>query len=96
MKITAVHTVEQCLDGTWTKDIIFSAPVTRSFIEALQQIGEVKYYADFPRPFYTVDVAGAFSLRGVEGSASVRMITVAGGGDPIQVLDKFLSSNDRG
>lgn len=96
MTIVSVLTVEQCLDGTAMKDITLSAPITREVIDALRTLGEVKYYGHFPRPFYTVDVPGAFSLRGVEGSQTVRMITVTGGEGAERQFATFIASANCG
>ena len=96
MTIADVIHVEDCLDGSFIREITFDGPVTREFIESLKHLGNTCYYPDFPRPFYTLEVQGAFSLRGVEGSNSTRMIIYRNEQEAIARLSSFLATSPKG
>jgi hypothetical protein len=96
VKIASAVEVERCLDGTSVMDVTFEFPVTKELIDAMRNIGSVQYYGDFPRPFYTLEVPAAFSLRGVEGSPSVRMITSGSEKQALARLTSFLAGIEEG
>jgi len=96
LKIAIVTDVEHCLDGSSVKDLTFDTPVDGEFITRLKDLGSLQYYSDFPRPFYTLTVPGAFSLRGVQGSPAVRMIISGDVEHALRIFSAFLATPAKG
>jgi hypothetical protein len=59
--------MEDCLDRVVTKEIVFSQPMDRGWVLALDQLGKLEYYGHFPKPFFRVTKPTAYVLKGVEG-----------------------------
>jgi hypothetical protein len=72
MRVVTIVTVEECLDGTSVHELVLSEPADRDLAERLSRLGEMDYYADFPRPFFRV-TADAVQIKGVAGSDRIRL-----------------------
>ncbi|WP_444994632.1 hypothetical protein [Aliikangiella sp. IMCC44359] len=55
------------------KEIVFDKPVNKAFIDYLGQSGELEYFSDFSRPFYRVERAKGYLLKGIEGNDYLRI-----------------------
>jgi hypothetical protein len=73
MRVLRIRQSEQCLEGDEVLEYELEEPWTRSSIVALGEIGELEYYADFPRPFFRVHVEGGM-VKGVEGASGCQVI----------------------
>lgn len=76
MRIIDIKDLEDCFDGSLIKDFLFDEPVNKSFIDYFGKLGKLEYFPDFARPFYRIDRANAFVIKGVEGNKTAR-ITIA-------------------
>lgn len=74
MKILKIRDDENCFDDSFIKEVLFDQPVDKKFIDYLDELGELQYFPDFPRPYYKVDCPEKFILKGVEGSARAQLI----------------------
>ena len=74
MKILAIRHIEDCFDGSFIKEIVFNAPISKDFIFYLGNAGELEYFSTFARPFFKVVQPEQYEFKGVEGNRSIRMI----------------------
>lgn len=74
MTIQQIKDIEDCFDGSHIKEIIFKEPIQKEFIDSLMNIGNLKYYPFFSQPFFKLDVPDKFSVKGVEGNYSIRIV----------------------
>ena len=74
MKIIEVKEIEDCFDGSFIKEVLFDQVVTKDFIDYLGQAGQFEYFPNFARPFYKVEVAQKYIVKGVEGNRTARII----------------------
>lgn len=74
MNIVDVRHIEDCFDGSYLYEILFDTEITSTFIEALGTEGRLQYHRDFARPFFKAVFNGRFTIKGVEGNTSVRLL----------------------
>ncbi len=89
MKIVRIRPLEDCLDDSTTREVLFDQPVGRGFILYLGEAGELQYFPNFARPFYRLDVPDLFVFKGVEGNLTARIILSQSCQD--QALSRFVS-----
>jgi len=89
MKIVRIRPLEDCLDDSNTKEVLFDHPVDRTFILYLGEAGELQYFPNFARPFFRLDVPDLFVFKGVEGNLTSRIIFNQSQKD--QALFRFVS-----
>jgi hypothetical protein len=77
MRVIEIRHVETCFDGSFIKEITFSASITKNFIEHLSSLGRLEYFGSFPRPFYRIRDTRRFELKGVEGETTARLRVIA-------------------
>jgi len=74
MKIVEIRDIEYCLDGSVICDMILDCPVSRSLIDYLGTYGEMKYHAEFKRPFFRLQIPRLGTIKGVEGNRTLRVV----------------------
>lgn len=74
MKLLRKEMVENCLPSAPEYRYEFSEPWSAETIRRLTQLGDLDYYAHFPRPFFRVRWREGALMRGVEGEARCRVI----------------------
>lgn len=74
MKVIHVKTIEGCLEGTNVKDIIWSKPISREFLDYLSLLGKMILNEGSGKPFYKIIVRGQYSIKGIVGADSSRII----------------------
>lgn len=74
MQIIQIKTIEGCLEGTNVKDIIWSEPISREFLDYLALLGKMILNEGSGKPFYKIIVRGQYSIKGVIGADSSRVI----------------------
>lgn len=65
--------VEDCFDGSQVFDCLIQCPVSISLINSLENLGELEYYPDFPRPFFRAFTLKESQIKGVLGEMSFRV-----------------------
>jgi hypothetical protein len=75
MKIADVRHIEDCFDGSYIHEILFDADITAAFIRSLGTEGRLQYHRSFARPFFKAVFADRFTLKGVEGNRTVRVLS---------------------
>jgi len=75
MKIAKVKHIEDCFDGSYIHEILFDTEITCDAIKALGCMGDLQYYPYFARPFFKIIVDKRFSLKGVEGNRTMRILS---------------------
>jgi hypothetical protein len=75
----------------------FDREWTRPDIEKLSSLGEIEYFSDFPKPFFRVRSQNGISMKGLEGSASCRVILPSSCGEDMlaPLHDHFLSGENK-
>jgi hypothetical protein len=74
VRIVSVEKLEDCLDGGSVHRYRFETPWTRESILALNSLGKVEYFADFPRPLFRLRTAQGMSIQGICGEDLCRVI----------------------
>jgi len=74
MKLLRKERVEGCLPSAPEYRYQFSEPWRRQVIGRLRDLGELDYYADFPRPYFRVRLPGGEQIKGVEGESCCRVL----------------------
>jgi hypothetical protein len=73
MKIVEIKEIEECLEGTFMKEILLDDVITRDFIFYLGDIGTLQYFYTFARPFFKVTHEN-YEFKGVEGNRTIRLL----------------------
>lgn len=77
MKIIDVRHIEDCFDGSFMYEILFDTDVAPAFIQSLGIEGQLQYFPSFTRPFFKAVFENRFTVKGVEGNRSVRILSYA-------------------
>ncbi len=72
MEIISIKDIEDCFDGSFIKEVLFSEPVTKDFIYYIGKNCHVSYHSNFARPFYKIE-APLYVIKGVEGNLTARI-----------------------
>ena len=86
-RVIAIRKVEECLDGTTIKEFELAAPMTESTMRRIAEEGKLKFFPDFPRPYFRIDRSGAYIIQGVIGLCSFRVVF---SGSVTSSLEEFL------
>ncbi len=71
--IVTIRDIEDCLDGSYIKELQLSHEITEAFIKALGSIGDLQYFPHFPRPFFRVDAKGVM-FKGIQSNDTIRVV----------------------
>jgi hypothetical protein len=71
--ITGVEKVEDCLDGTSVYTYVLLEAWSAQTIARLEELGDLDYFPDFPRPYFRVHGNNGLVMEGVEGETSCRV-----------------------
>ena len=74
MRIIASTKLEDCFDGSVVYGYDFDEPWRRAAIEALGELGDLQFFADFPRPLFKLTSPAGTFIKGVGGSTSCRVV----------------------
>ena len=83
MKLVDVRHIEDCFDGSYMYEVLFDTDVEPAFIEALGTEGQLQYHRTFARPFFKAIFEGRFTIKGVQGNRTVRVLTYDKDLDPV-------------
>ncbi len=78
MKVVKFDKIEDCFDGSQVKELFLDEPISKEFIRHLGVLGKLQYFPDFARPFFKVDSPSRFSVKGVEGNQTMRIVLYKG------------------
>ncbi|GEM_PF-6674481 len=73
MKIEAITTLEECLDGVSIKEYRLDGEVQRNEVDRFASGNRLEYF-EFARPFYKIISEGRFTMKGVVGNRSVQVV----------------------
>lgn len=88
MRIIEIKHVEDCFDGSHIFNYYIDDKINEYFICQLKVIGELKYYSDFPRPFFQLFKKNHYLIKGVLGSNYFQVIILNKNEDIQKVLNK--------
>jgi hypothetical protein len=74
MKILDIKDIEDCFDGTFIKEVVFDTQIDETFVLKLKDFGDLRYFPQFAKPFFKMNVNGKYSFKGVIGNKSIRLI----------------------
>lgn len=74
MKIISRRKVEDCFDGSSVFSYEVSEPWTAENVRCLAPLGELEYFADFPRPLFRLRTRAGLFVSGVAGAVTCRVI----------------------
>ena len=87
-KVLNVRHVEDCFDGDFMKEYEIDTPLDTSIMERLAHKAVLKYYADFPRPYFRIDKQDAYTIKGVIGKTTFQVILSRSAPSDIEVVLK--------
>lgn len=76
--VKSTKELEDCLDGSYIYELTYSSPITRCEIKHFENIGELDFFPDFPKPFYRVVIGDVAQIKGIENELSARLILFKG------------------
>lgn len=79
MEVLKIKELEDCFDGSFIKEALLDGRVSQELIYYLGKGAELHYYPTFARPFFKIYLAGKYTLKGVEGNDTIRLILYRGG-----------------
>ncbi len=65
MKIIDSHHIAECIDSVAQIEFRLNEPIDEQCIQRLSTLGQLEYFAHFPRPFFRVNDAQRFQIKGV-------------------------------
>lgn len=65
--------VENCFSGTNVYEYRLPIKADEGFINHFCTIGSVKYFRNFPRPFFKADLADGITLKGVLADSVIKV-----------------------
>lgn len=74
MKIKRIEKAENCLEGKNVYDVYFETTTESDFINSLTTKGKLVYITTFELPFYRLIVRGKFTIKGIEGAKTAKII----------------------
>jgi hypothetical protein len=78
MRVVEVRHIEDCVDGSSIREYVLDEDITKEFVDRFFKCAEnVQYFGDLERPFFKLETAGRFVVKGVEGNRTLR-VTVRG------------------
>ena len=78
MRVIEVKHIEDCVDGSSIREFVLDGEITKDFVDRSSQFAEkVQYFGGLERPFFKLETAGRFIVKGVEGNCTLR-VTVRG------------------
>ncbi len=87
MRVLGKERIENCLPSAPEYRYRFTRPWSAAEIERLRRLGQVDYYADFPRPFFRLRLPDGTQMKGVQGDCCCRVIF--GPGEEARRLTEF-------
>lgn len=74
MNIVKINKVEDCFDGSAVFDYCLSEAWNETAIRKLTALGELEYFADFPRPLFRLHNKSGLFVNGLAGECQCRVI----------------------
>ncbi len=74
MNIVACRKIEDCLDGSAVFEYEVSEPWTADNVRRLAVLGDLDYFADFPRPLFRLRTREGLFVNGLAGATICRVI----------------------
>ena len=74
MKIINKEKKENCFDGDFVTQVNFDEEWTEEMIFRLEELGNLKYYASFPRPMFQLATPCGSFIKGIKGTCDCRII----------------------
>jgi hypothetical protein len=73
VKVVEIKRIEDCTDGSLTREILLDAAITKDFILYLGKPGKMQYFKDFPRPFFKINADGII-IKGIQDTKHLRIV----------------------
>ena len=92
MRITGSVKQDNCLASGFVYKYFFDEEWTRDAIQSMAALGDLRYYADFPRPMFQVNCSDGTVVKGVQNTNECRVIFSRDG--PDAAVKRFENSID--
>ena len=73
MNIIDEKFLEDCFDGSMKKELLLDEAIARPFIHYLGELGTMRFFPHFPRPFFQID-AGGLVIKGIENNSTLNLM----------------------
>ncbi len=73
MHIVAIKNVDDCFDKELMKEFELSDPITENIMKNMAEEATLKYYPEFPKPYYRIEKGGAYVIQGVIGNPTFKI-----------------------
>ena len=74
MSVVEIRDIEDCFDGSFIKELLLDQEIDEHFIELLGEIGDLRYFPEFARPFFKTRVPKVAEIKGVQGNRTLRVL----------------------
>jgi len=74
MKILGEVASDDCFDGELIREYRLDSEIGKAFIEHLGDFGTLKYLSHLTHPFFRLDRAGMFTIKGVLGWDTIKVV----------------------
>jgi hypothetical protein len=71
--VTNITLLENCLDSSKVKEVALDGPITEALMYALVEGGTLKYYPNFPRPYFRIECARQYVIQGIIANNTLRV-----------------------
>lgn len=94
MEVTKTKQIEGCMEGTNVVDILLDIEITANFIIYLGKMGKSRIVAgELPKPYFQIIKKGQFTIKGIEGNKSLRVLLAEGHGEEwVTEFKEFVSN----
>lgn len=73
-RVVAIRQIEECLDGTTIKEFDLDTPLDEPLMRQIVEDGKLRYYPEFPRPYFRIDRIDGAVIQGVFGTSTLRIV----------------------
>lgn len=71
--VVEIKEVENCIDSAVVKEFMLDCPLDEEIMRTMSAEAELKYYPDFPRPYFRIERKKAYVIQGILGNRMVRV-----------------------
>lgn len=74
VRVIAVRKVEDCFDADIMREVEIDSEMSEEIMRRISVEASLKYYADFPRPYFRIEKDNFYTIQGVIGNKTFRVV----------------------
>jgi hypothetical protein len=71
-QVIEIRPAPNCFDGAFMKEVELDTPIDEPLMRRVAHGAALSFHPEFPRPYFRIQLARAFTVQGVIGSTSLR------------------------